>query len=131
MRTVTGSGVRGTAVACPLSGYSGWWYGTVHYGCVSGGDGDGQAEQVGEHPEITAGGDGLVEDPVEADLLAGHAELVVCAALGHRSGVCRTADVDEQVRVDGGGCTSAQLHHRDHELRGVPSTDAAIPAGAA
>ena len=68
-----------------------------------GGAGDGQAEQVGEDAQIAACGDGLVEDPVEADVLAGHAELIADPGLVHGSGMRPAADVDEQVRVDRGG----------------------------
>ena len=86
-----------------LSACAGGWRSPVHNGCVSRGAGDGQAEQVGEGAEIVACGDGLVEESVEADLLAGHAELIVGPGLAHRSGMRAAADVDEQVRVDGGG----------------------------
>ena len=87
-------------VDAPQSAYNGWRCGSVHNGCVPSRAGDGEAEQVGEDPQIAARNDSFVEDSVEADLLAGHPELIVGPVLAHGSGMRPAADVDEQVRVD-------------------------------
>jgi len=82
------------------------WFGGAG---VAPGAADGEAEQVTEAADVSAGGQGLVQDAVLADGLRGDADGVADPGTADRSFGNGGVPVDEQARVDGGGSAAGAL----------------------